>query len=218
MAMPHREICPLFPSLTGRGAATLFLLWLFFVHSLFQVANTCLWVLPLFSAQDRGGTGYKYHYYYYIHNNIIPEWSRSTEIDSEHQCQQQEPLTSLNFNPGPSNPRKNSREFISTRISLLGLGTIRIMGWAADSNSLWWGLCCSDIVFQLQHLLGTCSSALWVKILLYFLFSSSRGCGPHAYCVILFAKAFDFVECSCHAFAMCMKGGCSEMRAGLFPK
>lgn len=91
---PHRETCAPFPH--GSGATTLFLLWLFLVHSLFHVANTCLWVLPLFSAQERGGTGHKYHYCCYIHNNIIPGGNWSTETNSKHQCQQQEPLTSMN--------------------------------------------------------------------------------------------------------------------------
>lgn len=39
------------------------------------------------------------------------------------------------LNLGPSNPRELAREFISTRISVLGLGSIRLMGWAADPNS-----------------------------------------------------------------------------------
>lgn len=49
VTVPHRETCPLFSSLTGSGASTLFLPWLFLVHSLFQVAfayKFCLCSLP----------------------------------------------------------------------------------------------------------------------------------------------------------------------------
>lgn len=152
VTVPHRETCPLFPH------------WEWGFHPFpplavpcsFTVSSgICLQVLPLLSAQERGGTGYKYHYCCYIQNNIIPEWSWSTEIYSEHQCQQQEPLTSMNFNSSfhsKSQAFKSKKDCQGVHLHqdfLLGLGTIRLMGWAVDSKSLWWGLCCSNNVFQL---------------------------------------------------------------------
>lgn len=69
------------------------------------------------------------------------------------------------------------------------------MGWAADSNSLWWGLCCgSDVVSQLQQRLGICSSPLWVKILLFFLFSSLREYSPRAYFITFLLRHLTLLD------------------------